>query len=314
MSTSKNNISTLAHSLGFVRIGFAKAEPFTKEYDHYKKWLADGMNAGMEWMETTAEKRADVSRVLDGAKTVIMTAYNYFTPFRHEVTYSPGKGKLSRYAWGSEYQAIILPKLKQVCAAISETHRGSNSVCYVDTGSVLEKQWAVRAGIGWQGKSGLIITKEYGSWIFLGTIITDVEFEPDYPIKNYCGSCTLCMDSCPTGALVRPSVLDARKCLSYWTIEASPDREIPSVVANKAQGWIYGCDACQNVCPWNMKQAPTKEELFRPRDGETCLDPRKILAMTKEEFSERFRKSSLKRLKPEGLARNIRDILKIKAG
>lgn len=308
MSTLKSRLIRLAEELGFAKIGFAAAKVLQDEYDNFGRWLEAGMNADMSWLERNREKRQNPSLVLENAKTVIITAFNYYTPYKHEDTADGSKGKLSRYAWGDDYQELILPKLKILAGEIASSADGAESKCYVDTGPVLERQWAMLAGIGWQGKNGNILTKEFGSWIFLSTIITTVEFEPDKPMENFCGKCTKCLDACPTGAIIRPKVVDARKCLAYWTIEAKPDKVIPDDIAQNARGWLYGCDICQDVCPWNRKPVNSKEQAFLPRKGETSLDLQQIMNITKDEYNERFRRSPVKRAKLEGLKRNIRDI------
>ncbi len=307
-SSLKSVVTGLAGKLGFIKTGFALAESLKTEFDNFAWWLGAGFNAGMAWLEINTEKRQDPSLVLEGAKTIIVTAYNYNTPFKHDDSPGSAKGKISRYAWGSDYHDIILPKLKSIAQEIESARPGTVSKCYVDTGPVLERQWAVRAGIGWQGKNGNILTKDFGSWFFLGTIITTAEFEPDKPMENFCGKCTKCIDACPTGAILQPKVVDARKCLSYWTIEAKSDREIPAEIAKNAKGWLYGCDICQDVCPWNRKPVYSAEPAFTPRNEETSLDLQQIMNFTKEEYNERFRRSPVKRAKLEGLKRNIRDI------
>ncbi len=215
-------------------------------------------------------------------------------------------GRLSRYAWGTDYHDILLPKLKIISESIKNLCPGAATAEYVDTGPVLERQWAVRAGIGWQGKNGCIINKEYGSYFFLGTVITDVYFEPDMPQSDHCGKCTACIDACPTGAIVSPKVIDSRKCLGYWTVEAKPDIEFPSYIQKNQSGALFGCDICQEVCPWNKKASACNEKQFYPRNGETCLSKGYVENMTQEEFSLRFRKSPVKRVKLAGLKRNAR--------
>jgi epoxyqueuosine reductase len=310
MTALKERLIQLSAELGFVKVGFASAEPLNEEYNRFENWLGEGMNADMHWLERNKEKRQNPQLILENAKTVIITAYNYYTPFKHEDNNS-SRGKISRYAWGDDYHDIILPKLRQLAREIAQSALSAESKCYVDTGPILERQWAERAGIGWQGKNGNILTKDYGSWILLGSIITNVEFEPDKPMENYCGKCTKCLDACPTGAIIQPKVIDARKCLSYWTIEAKPDKEIPPEIAQNARGWLYGCDICQDICPWNRKPVNSQETAFLPRKEETGLDLLQIINFTKEEYLERFRRSPMKRAKHEGLKRNIRDIFSL---
>jgi epoxyqueuosine reductase len=199
----------------------------------------------------------------------------------------------------------MLPKLKQIARLTGELFPEAESRCYVDTGPVLERAWAVRSGLGWQGKNSCVINKRYGSWFFLGTIITTAEIAPDKSAANHCGRCRKCIDACPTGAIISPGVVDTRKCIGYWTVEAKPHKEFPEVVAENLSGWGFGCDICQQVCPWNKKHATKSEEpLFRPRSGATSLSKEYIMNLGKEEFLKRFRKSPVKRLKLAGLKRN----------
>lgn len=298
-------VKEAARRLGFCEVGIARAEPLEEEFGRYLAWLERGYHATMAYLERNLDRRADVRTLLPGAQSVVVVAYNYYVPATHEAfEREPHRyGKISRYAWGEDYHDVLRPKLQELAAAISRIVPGAESRVSVDTSPVLEKAWAVRAGIGWQGKHTNIISRRYGSWLFLGTVITTAELEPDAPMRDYCGTCTACLRACPTGALVGPYVLDARRCLSYWTIETKPEMSIPEEIAEHMEGWIFGCDICQEVCPWNRFQQPTQDPAFAPRNGETCLELDALVAMAPEEFRQRFRHSPLKRPKYEGLKR-----------
>ncbi len=331
MSDIKEKIKKIAVELGFCDIGFAKAEPLEEEIINYKKWLDAGYNASMTYMERNIEKRYDVRNILPGVKTVIVTAYNYFTPFKHnnqipESTNDSeiGKlyGKISRYAFGNDYHNVILPKLELLAARIEELyfatgkdkiknkHSGNQSKCYVDTGPLLEKVWAEKAGIGWQAKNSTIISKKHGSWIFLGIILTTLEFENDNQLRDHCGKCRICIEACPTGAIIEPKIIDSRKCISYWTIETKPEIDFPDSIINNLNGWLFGCDICQDVCPWNVKfQIQTNDLNFYPVDNETSLIINDVANMDKENFTVRFKNSPLKRPRFEGIQRNARALM-----
>ncbi|MCS7176498.1 MAG: tRNA epoxyqueuosine(34) reductase QueG [Candidatus Kapabacteria bacterium] len=302
------HIKEAARRLGFCEVGVARAEPLEEEFGRYLAWLERGYHATMAYLERNVERRQDVRQILLSAQSVVVVAYNYYVPARHkEWEHTPNRfGKISRYAWGEDYHDVLLPKLRALAAEIERVFPGAESRVYVDTGPVLEKAWAVRAGIGWQGKNTMVISRRYGSWIFLGVVITSAELEPDEPMRDYCGTCTACLQACPTGALVQPYILDASRCLSYWTIETKREPDIPPEIAERMEGWIFGCDICQEVCPWNRFQKPTDDPAFLPRYGQTCLELDAVLSMSPEEFQQRFRRSPLKRPQYAGIQRNAR--------
>jgi len=304
MEELKIALKKRAFELGFCEIGFARYERLDREILTYLKWLEKGYSASMTYLEKNIDKRTDVKLILEDVRTVIVTAYPYLNKFKH----SSNLFKISRYAWGEDYHKVLLDKLKKLIEFIRNKSIGLRYKIYVDTGPILEKVWAIRAGIGWQGKNSLIISRNYGSFIFLGIILTNVEFEPDKPLKDYCGTCTKCIESCPTNAIVQPKVIDSRKCISYWTIEAKPDYEIPQSI--NLNGWIFGCDICQEVCPWNKKVKLSDEIAFYPRFNQTNLDKKFLEELTSEKFKERFKGSPIKRAKYEGLRRNFFHILK----
>jgi len=300
-------IKATARKAGFDLVGIAKAESMKDEFEHFAEWLDSGYHATMKYLEHHREKRENIELVLPGAKSVIVVGLSYHTSHVHsEEVHS---GKLSRYAWGTDYHEILPQKMQAIVSTLQELHPDSSSKIYVDTGPISEKQWARKAGIGWQGKHSNIISREIGSWFFIGVIITTVPLAHDKPIQDFCGTCTACIDACPTDAIIRPYTVDAGKCLSYWTIEAKPDIQIPQHIADNAKGWIFGCDICQDVCPWNTFAQETTVPDFHPRNNETNLQRDQILNMKQEEFSERFRKSPVKRTKLAGIQRNALSII-----
>ncbi|HTY36667.1 MAG TPA: tRNA epoxyqueuosine(34) reductase QueG [Bacteroidota bacterium] len=302
-------IKEKALELGFSNVGVARAEPLGEEARGLQEWLARGYQGTMDWMQRDPNKRSDPSLVLPNAKSVISVAMNYYAPERH--SQSPDAAKISRYAWGDDYHILVTARIQQLVGCIKSELPDAAAKFYVDTGPVLDKAWAVRAGLGWLGKHTNVITKEYGSWVFLGEIILDATLEYDEPMADCCGTCTACIDACPTGAIVEPYVLDATKCISYLTIEHKGP--IPDDLKPAMNNWAYGCDICQDVCPWNRFQQPTTERAFFPR-GENVAPPLDELEqMTQEEFTRRFTKSPVKRTKREGLVRNAKAIKEGKA-
>jgi len=249
----KKILLELALNLGFLDMRVAKARPFDEEFKNFSNWLENGYHADMQYMERNQEKRQDIRNVMENANSVIVLSHSYFND---DDSYTPKRlkydGKIARFAMGADYHKVVLKKLKELARLILEQYPDSTNKCYVDTGPILEKQWAVRSGIGWQGKNSLIINRKYGSNFFIGIIITTLELEPDQPIKDYCGTCTKCLDDCPTKAIVKPKVVDGNKCISFWTIETKT-ATIPEETRKNISGWAYGCDICQDVCPWNKK-------------------------------------------------------------
>ncbi len=304
MVSLSEQIKNAAVSIGFSKVGFARVENLSGESVHLTEWLNRGYHASMDWMARNAGKRMDPRAILPDARSIISVALNYYSGEAH--TKNSDSGKISRYAWGDDYHEILEAKLDALTAVLQTLSPGTQAKAYVDTGPVMEKAWAARAGLGWQGKHTNLITKEFGSWVFLGEIITDLNLDPDEPIADFCGSCTACIEACPTDAIVEPYVVDSNKCLSYLTIEHKG--EIPAEFHSKMEQWIYGCDICQDVCPWNTFQQQTEEEGFRPREGNVEPVLNDILAMSQEAFTKRFRKSPIKRTKHVGLVRNARAV------
>jgi epoxyqueuosine reductase len=294
-----------ALALGFSSVGIARAGNLREEGFHLTEWLNKGYHASMAWMEKNPEKRIDINNVLHGVKSVVCITLNYYADVKH--TDSPGIGKISRYAWGDDYHVVMTSRLQQLLKEIQADHPEVHGKAYVDTGPVMEKVWASRAGLGWQGKHTNLITKEFGSWVFLGEILLDCELDYDEPIADACGTCTACIDACPTDAIVEPYVLDSSKCISYLTIEHRGD--IAPELSKHFDGWIYGCDICQDVCPWNRFQRPTNETAFEPRTWNVAPELERTAKLTKEEFNNQYRKSPVKRTKREGLVRNAKIVL-----
>ncbi|MEK9138476.1 MAG: tRNA epoxyqueuosine(34) reductase QueG [Bacteroidota bacterium] len=298
-------------SLGFTKVGIARAETLEAEAKHLEEWLSRGYSASMEWMSRNIEKRADPRNIVSGAKSVICVAENYYTPTQHST--DPAVGKISRYAWGDDYHDILIDRLKQLWSWMQTEFPGVGGRYYVDTGPAMDKVWAQRAGIGWIAKHTNVITQDHGSWVFLGELITTLELEPDTPATDHCGTCTLCIEACPTGAIVEPYVVDSNRCISYLTIEHHG--EISGDVTQQFENWVYGCDICQDVCPWNHKFATaTDEPGFEPRAWNVSPRLDEWKGMTQEEFTTKFKGSPIKRTKREGLTRNVRIVLKNSCG
>jgi epoxyqueuosine reductase len=308
VTSLSEKIKQKAYELGFHKTGIARAEHLFEEEKRLREWLSENFHGEMQWMERKPEKRADPQILFPGAKSVVMVALNYFTPHEHEENSS--KGKVSRYAWGDDYHDVLKGKLRELLAFVqSENERAEGKIC-VDTAPFMDKVWAARAGLGWIGKHSNLITKEYGSWVFIGTILLNLELEPDTQIvPDHCGTCTACLDACPTGAIVAPYKVDSRKCLSYVTIELRAP-ELPRELTKDLNGWLYGCDICQDVCPWNRFEKPTGEQSFAPREGNVNADLDEILALSPEKYAEKFRRSAMKRTKLAGLQRNARALKK----
>src|SRR5215211_1141931 len=293
-----------ARELGFEKVGVVRAEGLTEERALLEEWLRRGHHASMGWMERGVERRTDPRELLPGALSVVAVALNYFTP--HEHAREEGRGKISRYAWGDDYHDVLGERLKALLAHVKEMAPGVEGKVCVDAQPAMDKAWAVRAGLGWIGKHTNLITRDYGSWVFLGELLLDAELEYDAAREeDHCGTCTLCIDSCPTQAIVEPYVVDSNLCISHATIELR-DEELPAAVAEHLDGWLYGCDVCQDVCPWNRFEQPTLEPRFEPREGFVNAPLSDILGLTPEAYAGRFRKSAIKRAKLAGLQRNAR--------
>lgn len=300
-------IKERARAEGFSSVGIARALPLDDERARLEEWLARGFHGEMQWMSRDTARRTDPRQLLASARSVVVVALNYYTP--HEHASDPADGKISRYAWGDDYHDVLGDKLRSLLAWIREEHPEAEGKICVDAQPAMDKAWAVRAGLGWIGKHSNLITRDYGSWVFLGELLLNLELDYDTtPVADHCGTCTLCLDVCPTDAIVEPYVVDSNKCISYATIELrAPD--IPAPVAPHLDGWLYGCDACQDICPWNRFQQPTPEPRFEPRSGNISPQLSDILQLTPDTYAERFRRSPIKRAKLAGLQRNARALL-----
>ncbi len=302
-----NKIKSKALEIGFDKIGIAKAESLDKESEKLDTWLQKGFQAEMRWMEREPEKRADPTILFPEAKSLIVLALNYYTPHRHKNDNETAK--VSRYAWGDDYHDVVKEKLFELLEWIQDEIPDTRGKVCVDTAPIMEKAWAARAGLGWIGKHTNLITKELGSWVFLGEILLNMELEYENEwVDDHCGSCTACIDACPTDAIVSPFLVDSKACLSYATIELRTPK-LPPHITNNLEGWLYGCDICQDVCPWNRFEKPTIEKRFEPRRNNVSPNLKEILSLTKEEYVEKFRRSAMKRTKLLGLKRNAQAIL-----
>lgn len=288
-----------AKQVGFDLVGFAKAEILEKESKQLRAWLNKNYHAGMNYMERNFGRRKDVKQILPDAKSVISLGLNYYKADRY--SNNPAKGKVSRYAWGKDYHMIIWAMLDELEEELKKVDPVFNSISYVDTGPVMDKAWAVRTGIGWLGKHTNVINREIGSWFFIANMITKFDFNYSEAIPDFCGSCTACIDACPTDAIVQEYVLDSNKCISYLTIENKG--EISQDFNGKFDNWLFGCDICQDVCPWNQK-FPVESLIkdFQPQNKEFHLDG--VVEMNEDEFREKFKNSPVKRAKLNGLKRN----------
>lgn len=306
---ASTEIKEKAIELGFCKIGIVPAERLEAEGDRFFEWIGRGYHGKMAWLHRDPEKRIDPKLIFPDAKSIVVVAMNYFTPHEHHD--DADKGKISRYAWGDDYHEVVRERLKSLLDWIKLADPAIEGKICVDTTPMLEKAWAVRAGIGWLGKHSNVITTDHGSWIFLGEIILNVELEHEnQAVPDHCGSCTACLDACPTQAIVEPYVVDSQKCISYATIELR-EETLPENIASDLNGWLYGCDICQDVCPWNRFEQPTNESRFAPRNGETSLSVETVAGMPHEDYVERFRGSAMKRAKLNGLNRNAEALKKL---
>jgi epoxyqueuosine reductase len=293
----KNRLVARAREIGFddCRIATASAPTHVPEF---RDWLAAGAAAEMSWIERGAEKRSDPQQVLAGARSVVVLAMNYW-PGADQPNEKPGR--IARYAWGDDYHDVIEPKLRQLNSFLENA--GGQQRYYVDTGPVLERDFAAAAGIGWQGKSTMLLNRSLGTWFFLSEIFTTLELPPDPPQPDRCGNCTSCIDACPTAAITAPHRLDARRCISYLTIElkGSIPLELRPLIGDR----IYGCDDCLAVCPWNRFAQVAREGAFALRPAFARMELRDFLALDDVQFRELFRGSPIKRIKRRGLLRNV---------
>ena len=294
-----NDIKTKAKALGFMSCGISKAGFLEEEAPKLEYWLNKNMNGEMSYMERNFDMRLDPTKIVEGAKSVISLTYNYYA----EKTYKDSNFKISKYAYGDDYHFVIKNKLKDLFEYIKEKTGDINGRVFVDSAPVLERAWAKKSGLGWIGKNTNLISKKNGSFFFLCEIILDLELEYDHIETDHCGSCTACIDACPTNAIVEPYVVDGTRCISYYTIELK--NNIPDYAKNTYDDWIFGCDICQDVCPWNRFSKPHKEPLFNSDDEFLSMNKNDWIEMTKETFNKVFKNSAIKRAGFDGIKRNI---------
>ena len=292
-------IKNEAKRLGFISCGISRAEFLEDEAPRLEKWLKMKMNGEMKYMENYFEKRLDPSKLVDDAKSVISLAYNYY-PKDLQNKEAP---KISKYAYGMDYHYVIKEKLNFFLSFIKDKIGDVNGRAFVDSAPILEKAWASKSGIGWVGKNSNLITKKIGSFYFLAELIVDLELDYDGIESDHCGECTACIDSCPTQAIVEPYVVDGSKCISYFTIELKEN--IPNEFKEKFEDWVFGCDICQDVCPWNKFSKPHKEPLFQPTSELMKMSRDEWNEITEETFNKIFKNSTVKRTGYKGLIRNL---------
>ncbi len=295
-----NLIKRKALESGFSFCGISKAEFLKEEAPRLEEWLKRGYQGKMGYLENHFDKRLDPTLLVPGAKSVISLIYNYYPA--KEIA-AGDQFKIAKYAYGEDYHFVIKEKLKTLLNDIQAEVGAISGRAFVDSAPVMERAWARRSGIGWTGKNTLLLNRELGSFFFLAELIIDLELNYDGAAKDYCGTCTACMDACPTDAIAEPYVVDGSKCISYFTIELK--EEIPADVKGKFENWIFGCDICQDVCPWNSFSRPHHEKRFDPEPGLDRMSREEWMEITEEVFNRFFRNSAVQRTKLEGLRRNI---------
>ncbi|MBF2097648.1 MAG: tRNA epoxyqueuosine(34) reductase QueG [Gloeomargaritaceae cyanobacterium C42_A2020_066] len=292
-----------AQALGFHRVGIAAAGR-PPNLQPLADWVAAGHHADMTWMANS--KRQDVQKVLPGVQSVICVALNYYSPTERPA--GPDQAQISRYGWGEDYHRVMRRRLKALARWLQTQAPDCQTLTYSDTGPIAEKAWAVTAGLGWIGKHSNLITRDYGSWVFLGEVLTTLALEPDPPHTEHCGTCTRCLEACPTQAIVQPFVVDARQCIAYHTLENRAERLPPAIEAN-LEGWVAGCDICQDVCPWNQRFGrPTDVPELTPRPEHQQATLAELAHLSETEWETRFRDSALRRIKAWMWRRNAQAI------
>ena len=297
---STSIIKKIAYELGFQFCGISKAEFLAEEAPRLEKWLKDSKHGKMSYMENHFDMRLDPRLLVPGAKSIVSLIYNYYPEQKQE----EDSYKVSKYAYGTDYHFVLKEKLKLFLERIRTEIGDVDGRVFVDSAPVMDKVWAKKSGLGWVGKHSNLIHPKKGSFFFIAELIIDLELEADGPIKDYCGTCTRCIDACPTDAIVQPYVVDGSKCISYLTIELK-DEVIPSEFTGKMNDWIFGCDICQDVCPWNRFSSPHTEPLFSPNNLWLYYTKNDWRDLTDELFSNLFKNSAVKRTKKDGLMRNI---------
>lgn len=294
-------IKAEALRLGFMACGIAKADFLAEEAPRLESWLKNNHHGEMTYMENHFDKRLDPRLLVDGAKSVISLTLNYYNPDKQLDKSAP---KISQYAYGEDYHNVIKNKLKDLMNFIQTNIGEVGGRCFVDSAPVMDKAWAQKAGLGWRGKNANLISKKTGSFFFLAELIIDLELDYDTPFAaDHCGSCTRCIDACPTDAIVAPYTVDGSKCISYLTIELK--NEIPNEFKGKMDNWMFGCDICQDVCPWNSFATTHQEPAFEPHPNLLQLSKKDLVEITEDVFKKVFKNSAVKRIKFAGLKRNI---------
>jgi epoxyqueuosine reductase len=295
-------IKSTAKRLGFDFCGIAKAEFLEEEAPRLEEWLNRNYQGKMGYLANHFDKRLDPTKLVEGAKTVVSLIYNYYP--EAQLPHQPEDIKLAKYAYGEDYHLVIREKLTEFLEILREEIGEINGRSFVDSAPVMERQWAKKAGLGWLGKNSLLLNREMGSFFFLAELIIDLEVEPDLPLaKDYCGTCTACVEACPTDAIVQAGVIDGSRCISYLTIELKD--AIPTEFSGKMDNWAFGCDICQDVCPWNRFSRPHQEPQFHPNPELAAFTQREWKELTEETFRRVFAKSAVKRAKYLGLRRNV---------
>ncbi|MBD2570285.1 tRNA epoxyqueuosine(34) reductase QueG [Anabaena lutea] len=302
-STSSSVVKEKARELGFHQVGIASVDGVdATEVQRLQAWMELGYHSDMKWMANP--KRQDIRLVMPEVRSLVCVALNYYTPDQRPE--GEEYAKISRYGWGRDYHKVLHKKLKQLATWLESLDEGVKARYYADTGPVQDKVWAQKAGIGWIAKNGNVITREYGSWVFLGEVLTNIELESDRPATQHCGTCTRCLQACPTGAITEPFVVDANRCIAYHTIENRAET-LPETLTPHLQGWVAGCDICQDVCPWNQRFAKVSDVTdFRPYAGNLAPKLVELAQISDQEWDRQFTASALRRIKPEMLRRNAR--------
>ncbi len=302
-------IKTEAKRLGFDHCGISPAEYLAEDSERLKAWLEKGMHGTLDWMERNFDKRTDPRLLLEGTKSVISVILNYYPGEQQHVPDAP---VIAKYAYGEDYHFVMKDMLNELLQFIRENVGEVQGRAFVDSAPVMDRVWAKRAGLGWIGKNTNLISRDHGSFVFIGELLVNMELKPDNEtVPDLCGACTLCIDTCPTGAIVAPYVLDGSKCISYYTIENKG--EMPSGMEKNFKNRVFGCDICQDICPWNWKKAkPHSVERLKPLTGLLEMTRADWYNLTPEEFGQKFKKSPIKRPKYEGLRRNLDFIIKPK--
>lgn len=293
-------IKTEAKRLGFLSCGVSRAAFLEEEAPRLEKWLNQNMHGGMQYMENHFDKRLDPTKLVEGSKSVISLLLNYYP----EKEQNPESYKLSKYAFGTDYHFVIKDRLKSLLHFIQEEIGEVQGRAFVDSAPVLDKAWAAKSGLGWIGKHSNLLTQQVGSFYFIAELIVDLDLEYDTPVTDHCGTCTACIDACPTQAIAAPYVVDGSKCISYFTIELKD--EIPKDFQGKFDDWMFGCDVCQDVCPWNRFSKSHQEPLFHPQPELLSMTKKDWEEITEDVFKKIFKKSAVKRTKYSGLQRNIK--------